>query len=378
MGRLTLQVAGESHGSGLTGILTGLPRGVPFSAGLAAHWLKLRREVGGRGPRMKLEAEQFRITAGVTDGSTTGGPVAFFIPNADSSGRSVTPEGEVQRGEFPRPGHGDLAGALKWNLTDVTPVVEMASARITAAYTLAGAICQMLLHELGISSLAHVVEVGSVKTRRRKWRRGVKLTRHVEKAESSPLLCLSPASEELMLDAIAGAAEAGDTLGGLFEIVVAPVRPGLGAPQPLSRRLDGRLAGLIMSVPGVKAAASGRGFDAHRITGRKLHDEILPGPVGEGVRSSNNAGGIEGGMSNGEPLVLRAIVKPIASLKDPLPSVSLLDGSAGTGARVRGDVCVAAPAAIVARALTAYALADEVLLSCGGDLVDEVVARYRG
>lgn len=327
---------------------------------------------------MKLEAEQFRITAGVTDGSTTGGPVAFFIPNADSSGRSVTPEGEVQRGEFPRPGHGDLAGALKWNLTDVTPVVEMASARITAAYTLAGAICQMLLHELGISSLAHVVEVGSVKTRRRKWRRGVKLTRHVEKAESSPLLCLSPASEELMLDAIAGAAEAGDTLGGLFEIVVAPVRPGLGAPQPLSRRLDGRLAGLIMSVPGVKAAASGRGFDAHRITGRKLHDEILPGPVGEGVRSSNNAGGIEGGMSNGEPLVLRAIVKPIASLKDPLPSVSLLDGSAGTGARVRGDVCVAAPAAIVARALTAYALADEVLLSCGGDLVDEVVARYRG
>jgi len=327
---------------------------------------------------MKFEAEAYRITAGVADGITTGGPVAFFIPNADSSGRSVTPEGEVQRGEFPRPGHGDLAGALKWNLTDVTPVVEMASARITAAYTLAGAICQMLLHELGISNLAHVVEVGAVKTRRRNWRRGVRLPRYVKKAETSALLCLAPAREELMLAAIAGAAEAGDTLGGMFEIVVAPVRPGLGAPQPLSRRLDGRLAGLIMSVPGVKAAASGRGFDAHRISGRDLHDEILTGPTKEAVRGSNNAGGVEGGMSNGEPLVLRAIVKPIASLKDPLASVSLLDGRAGSGARVRGDVCVAAPAAVVARALTAYALADEVLLSCGGDLLDEVVARYLG
>lgn len=376
MRRLSLQVAGESHGSGLTGILTGLPRGVPFSAELAAHWLKLRRDVGGRGPRMEFEAEQYRIDAGIADGITTGGPVAFFIPNVDRSGRSVTPEGAVHRGEFPRPGHGDLAGAIKWRLNNVTPVVEMASARITAAHTLAGAICQMLLNELGVSSLAHVVEVGSVKTRRRKWRGGIGLARYVKSAEASPLLCLNPAAEARMLDAIAAASEAGDTLGGMFELVVAPVRPGLGAPQPLSRRLDGRLAGILMSVPGVKAAASGRGFDAHRITGRSLHDEILPGPGGEEVRGSNNAGGVEGGMSNGEPLVLRAIVKPIASLKDPLQSVSLLDGRPGTGARVRGDVCVVAAAAIVARAMTAYALADEVLLSCGGDLLDEVVARY--
>jgi len=327
---------------------------------------------------MKFEAEEFRLTAGVSDGFTTGGPVAFFIPNADRSGRSVTPEGEAPKGEFPRPGHGDLAGALKWKLSEVTPVVEMASARITAAYTLAGALCQMLLQQLGVLCLAHVVQVGSVGTRRRQWRREVRLAGLIERAEASPLLCLNHARQARMLEAIAHAAAEGDTLGGLFEVVVAPLRPGLGAPQPLNRRLDGRLTGLIMSIPGVKAAAAGRGFDAYRLTGRAFHDEITPGRAGAIERGSNNAGGIEGGMSNGEPLVLRAIVKPIASLKDPLPSVSLLDGSAGKGARVRGDVCVAAPAAIVARALTAYALADEVLLSCGGDLVDEVVARYRG
>lgn len=378
MRRLSFQVAGESHGEGLTGILNGLPRGVELDLELASRWLTLRRCVAGRGPRMALEADTFRLLSGVKDGVTTGGPVSFFIANADRSGGSQTPERVRADIEFPRPGHGDLAGALKWGLQDATPVAELASARITAAHTLGGALCQSLLGALGVTGLAHVVQVGRVRCRARDWKGRGNPARLITQAEQSSWLSLEPRTQERMSAVCDEAGARGDTVGGVFEVVYWGLSAGLGAPQPICSRVDGRLAGAVMSIPGVKAVGMGAGLEAWKVPGSKFHDAISADKQGRFFRASNRAGGIEGGMTNGEPLVTRGVVKPLASLSTPIASASLKDGKSGVGQRVRSDVCIVAPAAIVARAEIALVLADLILDSTGGDTLAQVIQRYKG
>lgn len=321
---------------------------------------------------MKAEAEGFEVTAGLDGEVTNGGPLAFYIRNSDSSGKSRTPEGEVRRIEFPRPGHVDLAAAQKWKLSDVTSAVELASGRVTAAYTLAGAACAMLLREVGIFTLAHVVQVGNSAVRVRSWRKGVKLPQFEDAAHRSKVLALDEADGDGMLAEITAAAAVGDTVGGVFEVVCAPVPPGLGASQPLWERIDSRLTAAIMGIPAVRAVGIGNGMEAHQAPGSRFHDPIAFSKGRGFVRKSNNAGGIEGGITNGEPVVVKAVVKPVPTLDKPLPSVSLVTMDKGPAQRIRSDVCVVAPAAVAARALTAFVLADAVLSATGGDLVAEV------
>lgn len=377
MGRLSFQVAGESHGLGLVAILTGLPRGIPFDHDLLQHWLHLRRATGGRGPRAAKEPDKYQTLAGISGGATNGGPFACFIPNLDTRGHSSDVDGNRLALNYPRPGHADLAGALKWKLTDATDVAEMASARITVAYVVVGSVCQMLLARLGIATLAHVVSIGKPPPKTRNWTSGVDLARYVKRAEESNLLALSVAGERAMARRIAEARGRGDTLGGTFEVVAAPVPVGLGSSQPLEARFDSRAATLLMGIPGVRSVAVGSGFHGASRPGSAYHDTIESDPVIGYLRGSNRAGGLEGGMTNGEPLVFQGQIKPIPSLAEPLDSASLVDGAPGKAPPVRSDVCVAPAAAIVARALTAYLLADEVLAHTGGSVLDDVVTRIK-
>ncbi len=372
MGRLSFQVAGESHGPALSLVLTGLPAGLKIPHERIEHWLTLRRQVAGRGPRAPRESDRWTITTGLADGVASGDPLTISIENLDQSGQSVDRQGRRADLEFPRPGHGDLAGALKWGLEDATPVAELASARITAAYTVLGAICQEVLAGAGIFSLAHVTRIGTVSDRRRGWRKGAHLARAIEKLEASPLLFLDGKKEALARELLARVEEAGDTIGGAFEIVVAPVPAGLGMPQPLATRLDSRLAATVMGIPGVRAVAIGEAFGADRLQGREFHSPLHFTPAKGYYHRRNTAGGVEGGMTNGEPIVLKAIVKPLASLGEPLESASLKDGRKGLAPAVRSDICAAAPAAVVARGLVAFVLADAYLEHLGGEDIESI------
>ncbi len=372
MGRLSFQVTGESHGPALSLVLTGLPAGLEIPHERIDHWLRLRRQLAGRGPRAPRESDRWEVTSGLRDSLTSGGPLHLTIENVDSSGESVDRRGKRANLEFPRPGHGDLAGAMKWGLNDATPVAELASARITVAYTLLGAICQELLTAAGIYSLAHVTRIGAVADRRRGWRKGIRLERVIEKLESSSLLFLDKKKELKALELLSDAEDTGDTVGGAFEVVVAPIPAGLGSPQPLATRLDSRLAATVMGIPGVRAVAIGEAFGADRLQGKEFHSPLHFTPAKGYFHRRNTAGGVEGGMTNGEPIVLRAVVKPLASLGDPLESASLLDGRAGSAPAVRSDVCAAAPAAIVARGLVSFVLADALLERTGGEDIESI------
>lgn len=367
MGHLHFHVAGESHGPAVSLQLTGLPARLPIPVERINHWLALRRGLAGRGPRAPAEQDRWTVLSGASDGLTNGGPLAIRIDNGDQSGRSVDRRGHRARLEFPRPGHADLAGALKWGLVDASPVAELASARITVAYTVLGAICQELLGREGICSLAHVTRIGQVADLRRDWKKGVKTAPLQARLEESPLLFLNRAKEASALRAIEDARKKGDTLGGAFEVVLAPMPAGLGDPQPLGARLDGRLAGVLMGIPGVVAVAIGDGFDAGRQSGRAYHPTLSFSPSKGYYYHRNRAGGIEGGMTNGHPVVVRAIMKPLASLGEPVASVSLADQRSGCAAQVRSDVCAVAPAAIVARSLVAYVLARTLLDDRSGE-----------
>ncbi|MBM4353108.1 MAG: chorismate synthase [Deltaproteobacteria bacterium] len=378
MGRVWLHVAGESHGPGLTAILYGLPAGIPWESDRTDHWLRLRQRFSGRGPRAGFESEPTQVLAGIKGKVTNGGPLQLYLPNRDSSGGSQTPEGEAQPIRYPRPGHADLAGALKWGLSQADGVAELASARLTAAYTAAGGVCRQLLSLLGIEILAHVVRVGEAGTRRRAFLRGTRLLPLVERAEASRLLCLDARAEPRMLAQIASAKETRDTVGGEFEVVVGPLPAGLGAPQPLEARLDSRLGQVLMGIPAVKAVAIGDGMLAGRARGSRFHDAIRFA-AGKGyTRPTNRAGGLEGGMTNGEPLVVRGVLKPLPSLGTPLASASLEDGSAGPAARVRSDVCAVPTAALAAGALVSVVLAGAILEQTGGSTLSEVLGRFHG
>ncbi len=378
MSRLAFHVSGESHGPAYVSILEGMPRGVPVDVSALQELMDLRRHRGLRGPRAAAERDEVVFLAGVRNGVTTGGTVAFQIPNGDDAGVSRSPNGQGASLEFPRPGHADAAGAMKWGLSRADEVAEQASGRVTALYVALGAVCQGLLGQLGIGAMTHVFRIGTVVARRPRW--GIRSLDHWwARALETRMLTLDPDADERMVRYLESVRDRGDTAGGEFEVRLAPVPPGLGRVLPIGDRLDARLAGLVMGIPGVRMVALGDGTRAGSLTGQRFHDEFSDqgGRDGLGKRTSNRAGGIEGGMSNGQPIVLRGVMKPIPSLERPLRSVSLESGRPGPAAMVRGDVCGLPAAALAAMGLCAFVIADEVLLRFGGDRLEDVVSRVK-
>ena len=369
---LRFTTAGESHGRGLVAILEGIPAGLRVSAAQVDAELVRRMAGHGRGARMRIEADAIEWLAGVRAGETIGSPVAMFIPNRDwDNWRDVmAPEadapGEVRRRAVtrPRPGHADLVGVLKYDRRDARDVLERASARETAARTACGAVCKVLLDQFGIEIGSHVVELGGVVAAPPD-----ALPAPLNPAaDRSPVRCLDPAAEREMVARIDAARAAGDTLGGVAEVVARGVPAGLGSHASWDRRLDGRLAQALMSIPAVKGVELGLGFAAARRPGSAVHDEIVPG-LG---RASNRAGGTEGGMTTGEPLVARVAMKPISTLMTPLRTVSLETGAPAAAQAERSDVTAVPAMGVVAEAMSALVLAEALLEKFGGDSLAEL------
>lgn len=362
---LRFLTAGESHGRALTAIIEGLPAGLPLSTDDINPHLE-RRQLGyGRSVRMKLETDQVEIISGLMGGVTIGGPLALRIENRDVREN----EPELTR---PRPGHADLAGALKYGFTDVRRALERASARETAARVAVGAVCQRLLAEVDIRIFSHVIEIGgsAVRTRPARWEEIPAI------AEASELRCVDPEAEVRMREAIDEARARGDTLGGIFEVVALGVPPGLGSYVHWDRKLDGRLAQAVMSIHAVKGVEVGPGFEVARGFGSQAHDEIFWNSDRGFYRQTNRAGGTEGGVTTGEPLVVRGAMKPLSTLMSPLQSVDVKTKEPVRGAVVRSDICSVPAAGVVAEAMVSFVLADAFLEKFGGDSLADIKAAY--
>ncbi len=372
--------AGESHGPQLTAVVDGLPAGLPLSVDDVNPWLKKRQEGYGRGRRMAIEADQIIFAAGVRGGHTTGAPLALIIENRDW--QNWTEIMDPAAGNWPRrkalttprPGHADLSGGVKYGHKDLRDVLERASARETAMRVAIGAIAHKLLGELGVESISYVPMLGGVES-------GVAFSWELrERIENSPLRMTDPAAEARAIAAIDAAKAAGDTLGGLLETRFRGLVPGLGSYVQYDRKLDGRIAQMALSIPAVKGVEIGEAFAAAAKPGSEVHDAIYRSEERGWYRRSNRAGGLEGGMTNGEELVVRAALKPIATLMRPLPSVDVVSHEVADAARERSDVTAVPAASVILEALTAIVLANAYLEKFGGDTLAELqerVAAYR-
>ena len=378
---LRFLTAGESHGPGLTVIVEGLPAAVPVDR--AAIDADLRRRQGGygRGGRMKIEKDSVEILSGVRHGLTLGSPVSFLVRNRDHENWSDVMSPDPQPDEarqrrrlhHPRPGHADLAGALKYDTTDLRNVLERASARETTARVAAGGLARGLLREAGVEVRSHVVRIA-----------GAALTpgtsvswEALDEVEDSPVRCVDAEVSAAMVAEIDRAKKDGDSVGGELEVVVRGAPAGLGSYTHWDRRIDGRLAQALMSIHAVKAVALGGGFEAGATRGSAFHDEILWSDAEGLERPTNRAGGIEGGVTNGEPIRARAVVKPIPTLLIPLRSVDLATHEERKASVERSDTCVVPAAGVVAEAMVAWVLADALLEKLGGDSLGELLDHLR-
>jgi chorismate synthase len=388
---LRFLTSGESHGQGLVTILEGLPAGLAID--FDAITLELRRRQGGygRGRRMTIESDRAEFLSGVRRGKTTGAPVALLVRNKDWENWQNTmhvepqaPAGSTGASRAavvrPRPGHADLAGALKYDHDDIRDVLERASARETAARVAAGAVARQLLLAVGCDITSHITAIGPV---------AVPLGSPVSfdaaraLAPEAPLRCVDTALEQQMMAAIDAARAAGDTLGGSFEVIARNVPIGLGSYVQWDRKLDGRLAQALMSIPAIKAVSIGDGVDGARRPGSQVHDEIVANPRAGAnepmiVRPTNRAGGLEGGVTNGEELRVTGFMKPISTLMKPLRSVDLTTLEDAPAAIERSDTCAVPAAAVVAEAMVALVLGDALLERFGGDSMIDVRARVAG
>jgi len=367
--------AGESHGPALTAIIEGMPGGLELSSQYINRQLARRQQGYGRGGRMKIETDQAEILSGVRGGKTLGSPISLQIKNRDWSNWSkIMAAGEAdlesRRVTVPRPGHGDLVGHIKYGHEDLRNILERASARETAARVAACTVGRRLIEHFGMEVYSHVVQIGSVQAK------PASLKEIIERAPQSELFCADPEVEARMKQEIDQAKNNGDSLGGIFEIIVHNVPVGLGSHVHWDRKLDGRLAGALMSIQAIKGVEIGLGFTAATLPGSKVHDEIFAGESGF-TRGSNNAGGLEAGMTNGQDLVLRAAMKPIATLYNPLSSVSLESGEAAGAAVERSDICAVPAAAVVGEAVVAFELAAAFMEKFGGDSIQEIEQRYK-
>jgi chorismate synthase len=375
--------AGESHGKGTLVILEGVPAGLAITPLDIATDLA-RRQLGyGRGGRMAIEKDAGEVLSGIRLGETLGSPVAIWIRNRDHANWEVAmsvdarPEADdeaLRRVFLPRPGHADLVGMLKYDREDARDILERSSARETSARVAAGAVARRLLAELGVSIGSHVTRIGAEAANRpEEWPSDLN-----EASDASELRCLDPAAEARMKRAIDAAREAGDTLGGEFEVITTGLPVGLGSHVSWDRRLDGRLAGALMSIQAMKGVEIGLGFEAARRRGSSVHDEIVADAslerTGGFRRTGNHAGGLEGGTTTGEPLVARVAMKPLSSLTRPLTSVDVRTGEASGAVRERSDVCAVPAAAVVGEAMMALVLADAMVEKFGGDSLGETRA----
>ncbi|NIM05648.1 MAG: chorismate synthase [Armatimonadetes bacterium] len=371
---MRLLTAGESHGQALLAIVDGLPAGLHISQEDLDRDLR-RRQLGyGRGKRMEIEQDRARLLSGARFGKTLGTPIALLIENRDwpSWQDKMNPLGSPPEGleemKIPRPGHADLAGHLKFGFSDLREVLERASARETAARVAAGAVARRLLREFGIEVFSHVLSIGPAKASVE----GLQWEEIHKRAEASDLRCADSSVEKKMKAAIDQAQQKGDTIGGTFQVVAWGVPPGLGSYSQWDRRLDGRLAGALMSVPAIKGVEIGLGFHTAATPGSQAHDEIVKGEKGQLLRATNNAGGLEAGLTNGEPILLQAAMKPIPTLSQPLASVNLKTGEPAPAAKERADVCAVPAAGVVAEAMCCLILADAIMEKFGSDTIQEM------
>lgn len=376
MGNLRYLTAGESHGPSLVAILEGLPSGLPISIKDIADELTRRRHGYGRGPRMKIEKDALEIVAGVRGGFTLGSPVGILIRNSEwSKWAHVMPvEGDAGGRELtrPRPGHADLPGMLKYDFGDARNVLERASARETAARAAIGMLAKALLDRVGIGIVSHVVRIGTA-TAPPGLTPGIE---DLEAIDASPVRCWDDAAGAAMVEAIEAAGAAGDSLGGVVEVLVYGLPPGVGSHVHWDRKLDGRLAHALMSVPAIKGVELGDGFDLAARRGSEAHDEIEP----DLTRATNRAGGTEGGMTTGGILKMRAAMKPLSTLKRRLRSVDLETGEPSDAFQERTDVCAVPAAGVVCESVVALCLGDAMLEMFGGDTLGDfraAVDRYR-
>ena len=378
---LRLLTAGESHGPSLTVILDGLPAGMPFARERIDDDLRRRQGGYGRGGRMKIERDQVEVLSGVRHGHTLGSPLTLRIENRDwanwQQAMSADPIDEpTELVTRVRPGHADLTGALKYGRADVREVIERASSRETAARVAAGGVCKLLLSAFAVAVHSHVVAVGGVGYPAESMPdAGSADAAFWQQVEASPMRCADAALTQRMVDRILDAKRHGDTCGGVFEVVATGVPVGLGSYSQWDRRLSGRVAQTLMSIPSAKGVEIGAGFASAALPGSQVHD-VAQYDAADGWRHrSNNAGGIEGGISNGEPILARVAVKPIPTLAHPLPSVDVRTGEGVAVTRYeRSDVCVVPAAGVVGEAMLAFTLAEAWIEKFGGDSLTEMRA----
>lgn len=379
--------SGESHGKSLLGIIEGMPAGVELTTGHIQRALARRRLGYGRGARMKFEEDQVQLLAGVRHGVTMGGPVTIEIANTEwpkwekiMAADPVDPaelEGQARNAPLtrPRPGHADYTGMQKYGFSEARPVLERASARETATRVALGTAAAQLLNALGITTVSHTTAVGTVAAPEGA---PVPGAADVEALDADPLRCFDPRTSEDMVAEVDAAHKAGETLGGVVEVVVDGVPPGLGSYVHWDRRLDSRLAGALMGIQAIKGVEVGDGFRTAARRGSEAHDEISLNDAGQIVRTTNRAGGIEGGMSIGSTLRVRAAMKPIATVPRALATVDTATGDATTAHHQRSDVCAVPAAGVVAEAMVCLVLAQAALEKFGGDSLAEVQRNLTG
>ncbi len=369
--------AGESHGQGLAIIVEGVPAGLDLTEDDINRHLVRRQRGYGRGGRMLIERDRVHIVSGVRHGKTLGSPIGMTIENKDwvnwQEKMSVSPvESEVERVTRLRPGHADLPGAMKYGFEDVRNVLERASARETAARVAAGSVAMRLLDEFGVNLYSHVLCIGG------EWA-NVEWPIDWLQVEESEVRCADDEAAKKMMAIIDEAKEAGDTVGGVVEVVATGVPIGLGSHVHWDRKIDGRIAQALMSIPAVKAASIGEGWESAGLRGSQVHDVIDPvsDPDRPWTRRTNRSGGTEGGMTDGMPLLARFAVKPISTLVNPLPSVDLDTGELVQAHYERSDVCQVPPAGVIGESVVALTLADAFMEKMGGDSIPETKRNYR-
>lgn len=378
---LRFTTAGESHGPALVSILEGMPSGLPLVAEDVNRELGRRQQGYGRGRRMQIEQDTIELLSGVRAGQTLGSPISMLIRNRDWRSWQEIMDPAEREGDpaprrravlRPRPGHADFVGVMKYDRADARDILERASARETTARVAASAICRKLLAEFGVAVGSHLVHLGGIDANAPD-----PLPADLNEAsDGSPLRTLDPEAEREMIALIDQAKRAGDTLGGICEVVCTGLPLGLGSHVSWDRKLDGRLAGAIMSIPAVKGVEIGLGFDAARRPGSAVHDQLAVGHhrprAGQVARATNRAGGLEGGMTTGEPLVVRVAMKPISTLMRPLGTIDITTGESASATAERSDVTAVPAMGVIAEAMVAFVMADALLEKFGGDSVREL------
>lgn len=364
--------AGESHGPAVVAVVDGVPSMLPITAADVDRDLARRQAGYGRGGRMAIESDRVRILSGVRAGLTVGSPVTLLVENRDHANWTAVMSAEPTQATpepltTPRPGHGDMAGMLKFGSSDARDILERASARETAARVAAGAVARRLLEEVGMTVRGRVLRIGGAVASP-----DAGLEDDFLRAEEDAVRCADPEASAVMMEEIDRAAEAGDSLGGVLEVCAFGLPPGIGSHAQADRRLDAALCAAVVSIPGVKGVEVGSGFALGARRGSEAHDEIFIQEARGLYRETNRAGGIEAGMSNGEPVVLRAVMKPIPTLGTPLATVDLSTGQAAAAFKERADVCAVPAASVVAEAVVAFAIAVEARRKFGGDSLGEM------